>query len=336
MTPLPAPDRDIPGRIVIYSLGGTIAMTAGGEAGVTPTLSASDLVGAVPGIAREEIAAFGFRQKPSAHLTFADIEGLADAICGAAVRGARGIVVTLGTDALEEVAFALDLLLELPVPVVVTGAMRNPTLAGADGPANLLAAVRLAGTAAASELGVLVAFNDEIHAARFVTKTHTTSPSTFSSPNTGRVGWLSEGQAILPVRLPRLPKITRKDAGREVIVPIVTMAVNSEAAEVRAILQARPDALVINAFGGGHVVPGVMSLLSEAAGQLPVLLSARPHSGRVLSSTYGYPGGEIDLLARGLIDTGWLGPCKARMLAALAIRNGCATAQLQDLLSCFR
>lgn len=328
-------DRDIAGKIVIYALGGTIAMTTGAESGVTPTLPGSSLIAAIPELGDESITAISFRQKPSSHITLTDIEELADAIGTACANGARGIVITLGTDTLEEVSFALDLLLDVPVPVVVTGAMRNPTLAGADGPANLLAAVRLAGTADACGIGVLVAFNDEVHAARFVMKSHTTSPATFRSPNTGRIGWLSEGRAVLPINLPPLPTIKQRKAKKDVVVPVLTMAVGMEAVEVQALLQLEPDALVINAFGGGHVVPMSVELLAKAAERYPVLLSSRTHAGKVLSSTYGYPGGEIDLLARGLVSTGWLGLYKSRILATLCIRNGYTKKDLQALLSTF-
>src|SRR5690606_25563238 len=158
-------------RITVLALGGTIAMTQSDQGGVVPTLTGEALVAAVPGLADvAEIDASSFRQLPGAHLQYEDLEALAKAIQMACASGSQGVVVTQGTDTIEETAFALDCLLQLDAPVVVTGAMRNPTVPGADGPANLLAAVQVAASHEARGLGCLVAMNDEIHAARFVRK----------------------------------------------------------------------------------------------------------------------------------------------------------------------
>jgi len=329
------PLDEVTGKIVIFSLGGTIASVPGAEPGVAPQQTGADLIAAVPALAGMPLVPVAFRQKPGSHLTFDDIDSLAHAIDAVCSAGARGIVVTQGTDTIEEVAFALDLLLETKRPVVVTGAMRNPLLAGADGPANLLAAVQLADCDSACGMGVLVAFHDEIHAARFVSKSHTTSPSAFVSRNAGKVGWMSEGRVVLTVGLPRMPKVTRRGVKRNVVVPLVTMTIGFEPALLEALGGLRPDALVVNAFGGGHVVPEAVEMLEDAAARCPILLSSRTNAGRVLCGTYGYPGGEIDLLRRGILDAGWLDACKARILAAMILRNGGTGAELRASLSFF-
>ena len=169
--------------VLIISTGGTITMTPGQRAGVVPTLTGEDLVRAVPALA--QIAAldvFSFSTKPGASLTLEDLIGIAELIDSRPVEAVAGAVVVQGTDTIEETSFALDLLVHSRQPVVVTGAMRSANAPGADGPANLLAAVTVASDPAAQNLGAVVVLNDEVHAARYVQKTHTAMPSAFSSP----------------------------------------------------------------------------------------------------------------------------------------------------------
>src|SRR5690606_3985131 len=257
-------------------------MSPSAEGGVVPTLTAEMLVAAVPqlvDVARVE--ARSFRQMPSAHLRFEDLEELAETIRGLAADGCRGVVVTQGTDTIEETAFALDLLLEPGMPVIVTGAMRNPSIAGADGPANLLAAVQVAISDAARGQGCMVVMNDEVHAARFVRKLHTTSPSAFGSPLSGRIGWLSEGRvrfAALPPRLPPLPA----GPATPTRVGLATIALGDDGAHVRALVAAGIDGLVVEATGGGHVPPDVADALEEAASRMPVVLASRTGTGDTL------------------------------------------------------
>lgn len=331
-----SPDQDLAGKVAIFALGGTIAMVPGANSGAVPRLDANDLVKAVPALAAFDIDAVSFRQKPGAHLTFDDIESLAGQIEKACERGAAGVVVTQGTDTIEEVAFALDLLLSLPQPVVVTGAMRNPSLPGADGPANLLAAVQVARSPVARDLGVLVVFNDELHAARFVAKQHTTSVAAFVSPNAGKIGWLSEGMVILPLRLSRGPCIGRLAEVRSAHVPLVTLTLDFDIRSLKAVAEAGIDALIVDALGGGHCGPDAGAVLASIATEKPVILASRAGAGQVLRNTYGFPGSEMDLLGKGLVGSGWLDGRKARILTALAMRHGASAQRVGDLFTAFR
>ena len=183
----------------MLSLGGTISATKGEGPGVAPALTGEELVGMVPEISSvAEVEAAQLRKVAGSELTLEDAISLAREVEAHPER--VGIVVTQGTDSIEETAFALDLLVDREAPLVVTGAMRDPTLPGADGPANLLAAVRVAAGEEARGFGVVVVMNDEIHAARFVRKAHAQNPAAFSSAPAGPVGYLYEGRPRVVVR----------------------------------------------------------------------------------------------------------------------------------------
>lgn len=312
--------------VTIFSLGGTIAATttADPDAGVTPQLTADDFLTAIPQINTvAQINPIAFRGKSSSDLTVADIVELTAAIEQQRASGVNGIVVTQGTDTIEETSFALDLLLPPGPPVVVTGAMRNPTLPGADGPANLLAAVRVAASPAARDLGVLVVINDEVHTARFVRKSHTTSPASFLSPSTGRIGWITEDRVhigLVPAQpMPPLPAPVNNDLPP---VALLRMALDPDATMLAALPDLGYRGLVIEGFGGGHI-PGALAPVAErVALAMPVVLASRTGSGETLQKTYGTPGCEIDLLRRGLIPAGFLDGPKARIALILLLAAG--------------
>ncbi|MEU6405309.1 asparaginase [Streptomyces sp. NPDC046985] len=307
-----APNR----TVLVLTLGGTIAMTSAAAAvGVTPTLTGSDLVAAVPGLQGvAEVRVEDFRQMPGASLATGDIVDLVERLGQAEREGADGVVVTQGTDTLEETSYLTDLYYQGAMPVVFTGAMRNAASAGADGPANLLAAVQTAGSAEARGAGVLVVLGDEIHAARHVRKLHTTSPGAFGSPNTGPLGHVAEGSA----RLHRSPKpIGPVPLPADVFpqVEIVTASLGSSGTLLKG-LENEVSGLVVAAFGVGHVPESWCSRLEALAAAMPVVLASRIGAGPVLTSTYGFAGSESDLLDRGLIGAGTLDPYKARLLLA--------------------
>ncbi len=309
-------------RITVFSLGGTIASTKSSDSssGVTPQLSALDLVAAVPQLRDvAEVTAVNFRQIPSCDLTLTDIVALARAIEQSFETGADGAVVTQGTDTLEETSFALDLLVRDSRSVVVTGAMRNPTVAGPDGPANLLGSVRVAASRDARGLGTLVVFSDEIHAARFVRKTHTTNLATFRSPSSGRLGWLIEDRVRVVFRVPPLAAIGRVPEGEVPAVALIKCSLGDDARALDRIASLGYAGVVVEGFGGGHVPSRLVPALEILAARMPVVLASRTGSGELLHGTYGYPGSELDVLSRGVISAGVLDGLKARVLLSLVL-----------------
>ncbi len=318
-------------EVVVLSLGGTISSTDAGGSGVEPTLTGEALVADVPEISEvAEVSADAFRQAASGELTLDDLIELAAEITRRVDAGAAGAVVTQGTDTIEETAFTLDLLVDRDAPVVVTGAMRNPTLPGADGPANLLAAVRVAASEAARGLGALVVLNDEVHAARYARKTHTQSPATFRSSLTGPLGWISEGKVRIANRLTSRHLVTLPEDTSDKPVALLTAALGDDGRLLGRVRELGYAGLVVEAFGGGHVPSVMVEELAALTGEMPVVLASRTGSGEVLRSTYGFPGSETDLLERGLIPAGMLDGPKARLLLSLLLRSGAGQEEVRE------
>ncbi|KOT46886.1 asparaginase [Streptomyces caelestis] len=301
-----------------------------GGGGAAPRLRAADLVASVPDLAEAATLELqDFRQTPGAWLEIDDIVAVADLLNQRAQSGTAGFVITQGTDTLEETAFLLDLLYTGEAPVVITGAMRTAEMPGADGPANLLAAVRTAASPSARGLGVLVAFADELHAARHVQKVHSTSTSAFASPGAGPVGYVVEDQPRFPFAVPRQTPV-----GLPWVRPASVEVIEANLGASAALLNAAAglaDGLVIAAFGAGHTPKTWAEPLGDLAARAPVVLASRTGAGSILSSTYHFgPGSETDLLKRGLINGGDLEPRKARLLLLALLRSGAELPEIRD------
>jgi L-asparaginase len=308
----------------VLAAGGTISMTGdsgdAGEAGATPELDGAALIAAVPRLARHQgIDARTVVNLPSAHLTLGDQLDICRAARDAARRGI-GVVVTHGTDTLEETAMLCDVLHDAEAPIVFTGAIRPASAPGADGPANLVDAVSVAASEAAAGMGVLVVFGGEIHHARGARKTDTTSLVAFSSPQTGPLGRVTEGHPTIWSRIPRNPPLDPPDLERRVLV--VPTSSGDDGTLARAALSTKPDGAVIGTLGAGHLAPAVLELWAEAAERMPVVAYCRPERGVILNSTYGYAGSEKDLRGTGVIPIGFLSPQAARMKLLACLASG--------------
>jgi L-asparaginase len=305
-------------EVTVLAAGGTIAMT--GDGGAVPQLDATALVAAVPALADVPgLQARTLGTWPGVLVSAADALDIARAAAAVAA-GGRGVVVTHGTDTLEETALLCDLLHGSDTPIVLTGAIRPASAAGADGPANLLDAVHAAGDPATAGLGAIVAFAGELHAAREVRKVDSVSPRAFASPRTGPLGRVSEGRVEVwsaPARRPPLP-VAQLDARVE----IVAAGLGSDGALIEAAVAAGVDGLVAVLLGAGHAPPPFLAACAAAAAQLPVVACVRPRSGRILRSTYGFEGAERDVRAAGLILAPALSPAAARMTLMACLGAG--------------
>ena len=289
-------------RVSVLSLGGTISSVKSGGPGVRPALTGEALVESVPALSEvAEVSADSLRQVPGWGLTLDDLVEVAAEANRRVDGGAAGVVVTQGTDSIEETAFALDLLVPGDDPVVVTGAMRNPTLPGADGPANLLAAVRVAASETARGVGAVVVMNDEIHAARHVRKAHTQSPAAFRSAGAGPLGWVSEGSVRIPLRPADRQHVGLPERHTSHEVAVVGVWPGDDGRIIGAVGNLGYDGLVVEGMGGGHVPSAAVGPLEDLASRMLVVIASRTGGGETLARTYDAPGSEMDLLARGLI-----------------------------------
>ena len=297
--------------MTLLAAGGTIAMR--GEAGgpATPDLDADALVAAVPALAAHPgLQARTVDTRPGAQLDADGALAVARAAADEAGRG-RGVVVTHGTDTLEETAFLCDLIYGGEEPVVFTGAIRPASNDGADGPANLLDAVAAAGSGAAAGLGVLVAFGGELHAARSARKTDSTGPAAFSSPGAGPLGYAGEGRVRIDRRVERRAPLALERLGGPV--HVATAGLGTDGALLDAAIAAGARGLVVVALGAGHLPPPMLHALERAAALVPVVATVRPERGAIMHATYGFEGAEGDLRASGTACAAALSPAAARI-----------------------
>jgi L-asparaginase len=321
-------DADMSGlpKIAVIPYGGTIASAVQPGVGATPSLDIGELARRLPGVHEvAEIVARPSRHLASSLMTVRDLIDIAAVARESIAQGCRGVVVTQGTDTIEEIAFGLDLLCTGDDPVVVTGALRNASLPSADGPANVIAAIRVAASEVARGLGALVVLNDEIHAARFVRKSHTANPGTFRSMATGPLGWLAEQDVRIAVRPSHRFHVAISDAAVPPPVCLMKMSLGDDGRLLPYVAAAGFEGLVLEGFGGGHVSGDVAApdILESLIERMPVILASRTGSGEVLRSTYGgFPGSETDLIRRGVVYAGSLDGPKARILLTLLLMRG--------------
>jgi L-asparaginase len=321
--------RSLVRPVRLLAAGGTIAMS--GERAV-PALGADELLQAVPQLAAvSELHAENVLALPGPQIALDQALELATRAREAA-DGGDGVVITTGTDTLEELAVLCALTYDGDAPIVLTGANRPASRPGADGPANLLDAVALAGSRHAGGLGAVVVFGGEIHAAMTVRKVDSTGPAAFGSPAVGPLGRIVEGRVwrhATPVRpVPIVP------ATLEHRVAIVIASLGDDGSLLRAAAQ-QSDGVVVVGFGAGHLSPGMLLALREAVAGIPVAITCRPENSQMLFATYGFDGAEPDLRASGAVCVPFLSPVAARIALLCALGAGLDAKQLQTALAQF-
>jgi L-asparaginase len=314
--------------------GGTISMhrdqAAGGN---VPAHTGEALVGFTDGL--ERIGPYrieNWAMLPACHLGPERLWALRERVCQIAAAGeARGIVITHGTDTLEETAYLLDRTLDRRVPVAITGAMRTSSDKGWDGPRNLLDAAAVAASNESAGRGVMVVFHGKVFAGRAAVKTHATDPDAFSAPHAAPIGRVEKGRVVFDGQRGPVAAKRVEAAGQGTLHPpelsarvaLVSMTVGDDG---RMVDLARPDhdGVVIVAFGSGNLPPGAVPAIARWFDEgKPVVLATRCANGAVTPS-YAFEGGGARLVAMGAIPAGPRAPSQAWMELMISLSAGVA------------
>jgi L-asparaginase len=309
-------------RVKLVATGGTIAMTG---SPAHPAHGADELLAAVPEIASvASLEVEDLSNVPGANLAPA---AAARAIAAAATgveAGAAGAVITQGTDTIEETAELAELVWPHDAPLVITGAIRTGGAVSADGPLNLLDAIRVARSPAARGIGPVVVFDGVVHPAAEAVKAHSWRSDAFSSD--APLGYVREGELVLTRQQTRAPVASPLEVAESPLdhyVPILAVAAGMDSRPLDALRSDGAAAIVLISLGAGHVPEAMLPAVERTlADGVPLIIAARPESGGTLTSTYGFPGSETDLAERGAILAGNRSAWKARVRVLVALGLG--------------
>jgi L-asparaginase len=322
-------------RIAVIFTGGTISMTVDGPGGgAIPTLAGADLLARMPGLdAIAEVVPIDRGRTPASHFSFADVLSIGAAI-DTALRDPEvaGVVIVQGTDTLEETAFAWDLCHSDQRPVVVTGAMRNASDPGWDGPTNLRAALRLAAHPAARGAGVVVLLGGRAIAADDVAKRHSTALDAFASRSGQPLGRVGERRLTIRRRGPRRRILPVPTAAAGPIA-IVVAAIETDGHLLDRAVGDGARGVVVAATGSGNTHPDLLRAAVDAlAAGIPIALASRTGAGPV-GPFYAFPGGSATWQRAGVLMAGSLTPVQARVALALGLGAGIGVEELRALLA---
>ena len=316
----------MPKKILVLHTGGTISMQADATGAVVTSQDnpMNHVSNPLEGI---EVHTLDFFNLPSPHIKPNHMLALYHKIKEEA-DNYDGVVITHGTDTLEETAYFLDTMKIPPIPIVLTGAMRSSNELGSDGVYNYLSALRVASDDKAADKGVLVVMNDEIHAAKYVTKTHTTNVSTFQTPTHGPLGLIMK-QEILYFKTAE-PRVRFNLEHIQGLVPIISAYAGMTDELIDMLDLEQLDGLVIQAFGAGNVPKETARKLENLLQKgIPVALVSRCFNG-IAEPVYAYQGGGVQLQRAGVFFVKELNAQKARLKLLIALNAGLKGQALKD------
>ena len=310
-------------KIAIIFNGGTISMKIDEKIkAAVPSLSADEIMSMIPGVEDyAEIEAYTFSSMPSPHMTLETMLKLSKFTTELVEReDIDGVVITHGTDTLEETAYLLDLTVKTKKPVVVTGAMRSGSELGYDGPFNLATSICTAISDEAVGRGVLVCFNGELNSASEVTKANSMALNAFRTPNFGPIGIVDNDNVIFYRDANHLEKYDVSEIKKQVA--LIKCVVDMDSSYIDYLIEKGYGGIVIEALGRGNVPPKMVEGIKKAIElEIPVVVVSRCFEGRVFES-YGYEGGGKQLKNLGVIFGDTLPGQKARIKLILAINSG--------------
>lgn len=319
-------------KIAIVFTGGTISMKVDPRlAAAIPAMTNEEIMSMVTNIDRmATLELIDFAHLPGPHMTPERIMKLSNDIKALVARDdIDGVVVTHGTDSLEETAFLLDLNVLTEKPIVMVAAMRNGSELGYDGPSNIAAAIATAASENARGKGCLVVLNNEVNAASEVTKTHTLSLNTFRSLEFGPLGVVDNDEVIFYRDMTRHPHIDVDNLDDRV--DLIKAVVGMDSGLIRYCVDRGAKGLVIEGMGRGNLPPAMLDGIDYALSRdVHIVLVSRCPTGRVLDS-YGYEGGGKDLRGRGVILGGNLNGQKARMKLMLALARSNDSVEIKNM-----
>ena len=316
----------MPKKILVLHTGGTISMQADAS-GAVVTSSDNPMNHVSNPLEGIQVHTLDFFNLPSPHIKPKHMLALYQKIKEEAANY-DGVVITHGTDTLEETAYFLDTM-EVPhMPIVLTGAMRSSNELGSDGVYNYLSALRVASDNRAADKGVLVVMNDEIHAAKYVTKTHTTNVSTFQTPTHGPLGLIMK-QEILYFKTAE-PRVRFDLDHIQGLVPIISAYAGMTDELIDMLDLEQLDGLIIQAFGAGNIPKETSQKLESLLQKgIPVALVSRCFNG-IAEPVYAYQGGGVQLQKAGVFFVKELNAQKARLKLLIALNAGLKGQALKD------
>ncbi len=313
-------------KILVLHTGGTISMQAD-QNGAVESSPINPMTQVTSPLENIEVVSVDFFNLPSPHIQIDHMMMIYKKIREEASHF-DGFVITHGTDTLEETAYFLDTMSTPQKPIVMTGAMRSSNELGSDGIYNYRTALRVAADEKSADKGVLVVMNDEIHAAKYVTKTHTTNVSTFQTPTHGPLGLVTKREVLF---FKAADKRVRFDLQAiNGVVPIIKSYADMDTILLDALVEAPISGLVIEALGAGNLPPASIAAIKKLINkQLPIVLVSRCFNG-IAEPVYAYDGGGIQLEELGVLFVKELNSQKARIKLLIAVNAGLNGQDLAD------